>query len=373
MSNFMETYGKAIFILVIIAILIAFAHPLGLKIKEYTTTKINDTNTIGSDEIVNVTRPEKPTTAVDQVYCIYYSDGELVVSQNQIEPESGRTVIKQGFYASPTACTNQMTTTRFEGAVMPKSCIYWFGGCNNLTEIKNIENLYTDECTDMQVMFSGCSSLMNLNLNTFNTSKVTNMYCMFINCTSLTNLDIRQWNTSNVRNMNNMFYECTNLNIINGLNQLDMNKVVQMSYMFGRCKNLKSLDLSNLKVHDLQTTTDMFQECTNLITLNLSGWNTTNVTNMMAMFDSCTSLETLNLNGWNTSNVTTMLCMFFSCKSLTNLDISEWDTSNVTNMSAMFYECTNLNTDCSKWNISKVTEHNDFNKNAPNVISPTWK
>lgn len=33
MNNFLETYGKAIFTLVIIAILIAFAGPLGIKIK----------------------------------------------------------------------------------------------------------------------------------------------------------------------------------------------------------------------------------------------------------------------------------------------------------------------------------------------------
>lgn len=51
-----------------------------------------------------------------------------------------------------------MTTARFEGAVMPKSCYYWFYDCKNLTEIKNMENLYTDSCTSMRYMFEGCSA-----------------------------------------------------------------------------------------------------------------------------------------------------------------------------------------------------------------------
>ena len=42
MSNFLEQYGKALFVLVLIAILIAFASPLGLKIKEYTLAKVDN-------------------------------------------------------------------------------------------------------------------------------------------------------------------------------------------------------------------------------------------------------------------------------------------------------------------------------------------
>lgn len=61
-----------------------------------------------------------------------------------------------------------MTTVRFEGAVMLKSCTNWFCNCSNLTQIKNIKNLYTDECTDMQQMFYECSKLTKLDVNHFN-------------------------------------------------------------------------------------------------------------------------------------------------------------------------------------------------------------
>ena len=39
-------------------------------------------------------------------------------------------------------------------------------------------------------MFSGCSSLTNLNLSNFNTNNVTNMGCMFFECKNLTNNNI---------------------------------------------------------------------------------------------------------------------------------------------------------------------------------------
>ena len=46
MSSFLEQYGKAIFVLVLMAILIAFAGPLGIKIKNATTDKVCQTEQI---------------------------------------------------------------------------------------------------------------------------------------------------------------------------------------------------------------------------------------------------------------------------------------------------------------------------------------
>ena len=40
--------------------------------------------------------------------------------------------------------------------------------CTALTEIKNMENLYTDACTNMSYMFSSCTSLTTLDLRSFN-------------------------------------------------------------------------------------------------------------------------------------------------------------------------------------------------------------
>ena len=54
-------------------------------------------------------------------------------------------------------------------------------------------------------MFSGCSSLTELDISNFNTSNVTNMSGMFQECTELTQINISKFNTQNVTDWTNMF------------------------------------------------------------------------------------------------------------------------------------------------------------------------
>ena len=68
---------------------------------------------------------------------------------------------------------------------LPTSCFQWFNGLSSLTTIEGIGYLNTSEVTDMNEMFSGCSSLSSLQLKTFKTAKVTDMTRMFYNCSSL--------------------------------------------------------------------------------------------------------------------------------------------------------------------------------------------
>ena len=49
--------------------------------------------------------------------------------------------------------------------VRPTSCYQWFYSFSNLTTIKGIENLNTEEVTDMSEMFNNCSRLENLDLS----------------------------------------------------------------------------------------------------------------------------------------------------------------------------------------------------------------
>ena len=97
---------------------------------------------------------------------------------------------------------------------MSKSCDSWFWSCVKLTEIKNIENLYTNECTSMSYMFYNCSNLTNLDVSNFDTSKVRGMSYMFYLCKSLTNLDLSNFDISKVTDMDSMFYNCSSLQSI---------------------------------------------------------------------------------------------------------------------------------------------------------------
>ena len=51
MSKFLETYGVALFTLVLVAILIAFSSPLGMQIKYAINTQVCKIENIGNEEI----------------------------------------------------------------------------------------------------------------------------------------------------------------------------------------------------------------------------------------------------------------------------------------------------------------------------------
>ena len=81
------------------------------------------------------------------------------------------------------------------------------------------------------------------------------------------------------------------LTTIEGLEYLNTSEVTNMTYMFGYCPQLTSLDLSN--------------------------FNTTKVTQMIAMFNGCRALETIYVSdGWTVDNVTESRLMFGQCYSL---------------------------------------------------------
>ena len=55
--------------------------------------------------------------------------------------------------------------------------------------------LKRNEITDTSCMFHDCSSLIELDLSSFDTQNVTDMSCMFSNCYSLVKLDLSSFDT----------------------------------------------------------------------------------------------------------------------------------------------------------------------------------
>ena len=139
------------------------------------------------------------------------------------------------------------------------------------------------------------------------------------------------------------FDECRNLTSVDVTN-LDTSAVTNMNRMFYKCSALTSLDLSSFNTSVVTDMSSMFNSCSSLTSLDLSSFNTSAVTDMRWMFNRCSSLTSLDLSPFNTSAVTGMYSMFSYCSSLTNLDVSSFDTKSVTNMSYMFKQCTALDT-----------------------------
>ncbi len=251
------------------------------------------------------------------------------------------------------------TVTIVDEGIQPVNMDFWFGvssstrnssGVNILSELKQVNGLSkidTSQTTSMFGVFHSAERLEAIDVSSWNTSKVENMSSMFGDCATVTELDLSNFNTSKVKDMSGMFSASRNLKAIKGTDSWDVSNVESMEYMFEQCLLLEDLDLSR--------------------------WNVSNVTNMGGMFSYCPTLKTLDVSNWDTSNVADMSSMFGFCENLTELDLSKWNTSNVEDMQRMFYFCKKLTTDCSMWNVSKVTSHTNFNGEAPGVTAPVWK
>ena len=359
----------------------------------------------------------------------------------------------------------------------PTSCYMWFYRCENLTKIEDIENLNTQNVTDMSYMFYRCDGLTSLDVSHFNTQKVEDMSEMFSVCSGLKSLNVSHFDTQNVKDMNSMFNSCERLTSLD-VSNFNTQNVTDMRYMFSWCEGLNSLDLSKFDTQNVTNMSNMFRNSSALTTIyasdkfvttkvssgsemfkgckslkgysdsktdhkyancgtdgyftpgcayaefdnatgtltfrykrvkpagaydlnvksNNPGWqaqkrkikkvvfdasfanarptscclwfadcfylteiegienlNTEKVTNMGSMFSGCFALTSLDVSNFNTQNVEDMSIMFESCSALSSLDLSKFNTANVKNMEDMFQECRKLSLlDLSNFNTERV-------------------
>ncbi len=188
------------------------------------------------------------------------------------------------------------------------------------------------------------------------TDNVTYMSYMFGGCSSLPSLDVTHFNTSSVTSMDGMFARCGSLTSLDVAN-FNTSSVTSMDSMFSLCSGLTSLDLSSFDTSSVTDMSNMFSYCSSLTSLDVTGFDTSSVTDMSWMFSGCSSLTSLDLSSFNTSRVTNMVSMFQNCSSLPTLDVTGFNTSSVTNMSYMFSGCRSLPTlDVTHFNTSRVTD-----------------
>ena len=276
------------------------------------------------------------------------SDNNSVVTfyyDDQKEARGGLDINNSDIYNNSSSPYRSATTAVIDASFAdyrPISTAYWFQGCSSLTSITGMENLKTDNVTDMKYMFDGCSGLTNLKTTGFNTKKVTDMRGMFCYCSSLTNLDVMHFDTQEVTNMYAMFAECSGLTSLD-LSNFNTAKVTDMSDMFSQCPSLTSLDVSNFNTAKVTDMGDMFQGCSGLTSLDVSNFNTANITEMICMFSRCSGLTSLDVSCFNTAKVKRTQWMFAGCSKLTTIYAgSGWTTASVTLGDAMFDRCTNL-------------------------------
>ena len=258
------------------------------------------------------------------------------------------------YIATYESSTNTLTFKKNVGETLPKNSA-WVEDKMTVATIKNklgngtIVHIVFDKSfstytpTSLYRFFENLKKLETITgLEYLNTEKVTDMRYMFNKCSELTSLDVTNFNTA---------------------------KVTDMSYMFSSCKSLTSLDVTKFDTRNVTTMEGMFSSCSKLPSLDVTNFNTVNVNNMMRMFAGCNALTSLDVTNFNSENVTNMSYMFNKCSKLTSLDVSNFNTKKVTNMSFMFSYCSTLTTIYvnDKFVIDKVTNGSYMFDNCTNL------
>ena len=167
------------------------------------------------------------------------------------------------------------------------------------------------------------------------------MNYIFGNCKNLEYIDLTNFNTNNAILMEGMFYYCSKLTSIN-LSKFNTLSSTTMKHLFNGCYNVTILDLESFKTDNVEDMSFMFCNCTSLNSLVISNFKTLNVINMESMFENCENLINLDLSQINTNSVKNMKSLFRKFYSLNELDLSSFNTNNVVNMAYMFDSWINL-------------------------------
>ena len=139
------------------------------------------------------------------------------------------------------------------------------------------------------------------------------------------------------------FADCFYLTEIEGIENLNTEKVTNMCSMFSGCFALTSLDVSNFNTQNVEDMSIMFESCSALSSLDLSKFNTANVKNMEDMFKECRKLSLLDLSNFNTERVKDMSSMFSGCSTLQTIFASDkFVTDQFFYGVGMFFDCRNL-------------------------------
>ena len=235
-----------------------------------------------------------------------------------------------------------------------------FMGCTSLINIDDLKYLDTKEIENFYGMFSICLSLSNINaLENWNVSHGNDFKYMFAFCKSLTNLNaLQKWDVSHGNTFEMMFAECTSLINLNALQKWDVSNGCYYQSMFYKCSSLVNLNgLHNWNVSNGKLFFNMFHGCSELLDLKgLEKWNVSNGQNFSYMFRECDSLTNLNgLENWDVSKGITFACMFSGCFQLSKVNaLRNWNVSKGTIFTEMFDDCDNIKdvTSVGNWNVS---------------------
>ena len=285
---------------------------------------------------------------------------------------------------------------------------YMFYKCYSIQSIYFPNSSEISQIVNMSKLFSGCNSLLSLNLSKIITSNTKDLSYMFENCTSLKVLDISEFNFKN-KNVTDMFLNVNNIKYLGLYNTIDNDKFISKSKLneidelFVCQKNniISNTKAVNICCNYYNIETDLC-ESDNFISIyfakdviyyygfknnmrnNISFIIHENLTypgkkklnikanskveihfnnpvhNLESFFDSSYEsrveyIISIDFSHFDASLVTNFKKMFHKCNKLEFIDFSNFNTSNANDMSLMFAYCNSLlSLDLSSFNTRQV-------------------
>lgn len=179
------------------------------------------------------------------IYATLSSSGTLTISSNEIKNNQKNKIITNygkidlnQFFPNWNKNAKDIKKVFIVDDIYPTSCYQWFYDCENLIEIKNIDKLHTNKCTDIERMFYNCKKIKYLNLSNFDISKCERIGEMFANCENLQELNLTSFDTKNIKDMRYIFENCRNLKEIKVSKKWKLDGI-KKDGMFNNCKTNK--------------------------------------------------------------------------------------------------------------------------------------
>ena len=232
----------------------------------------------------------------------------------------------------------------------------------------------------LQQVFSGCDNLEHLvNFNNLDLSGVadgidatnkpyTGLSGVFEKCSKLTDVDFSNWDLSN-ENYNSInskiFTGLTNVKSIN-LSGLKIPHCTSLGDIFNGCSSLTTINLNNSDFSSITSFDNLFtgRAYTNKLTsVSMAGCTVNEKENWTAvkMFYGCGNLSELNMRGFVNGKCTSFESIFENCKNITSINVGNWNTESVASMKNAFASCgvnntiSNIDISSFKLNSNKVS------------------
>ena len=224
-----------------------------------------------------------------------------------------------------------------------KSMKNMFYECHNLQSL-DLSEFETKNVDNMEGMFYDCNALGKLDLSKFDTSNVQTMSKMFEKCVTLSSINMDNFDTSKVEDMSSMFASNSLLTSLD-LSKFKTENVKNMNSMFSECLKLTQLDLKSFVTTELVDMGHMFYN-DRLSSLNLSTFDTSNVENMEEAFGKCENLKSLDITKFSSKKL----------KSKNNIFTDLPENGTLVYNSDLFEEECLKGSNVENWDLKKVNE-----------------